>query len=1076
MVRNCAVAERPYGARRMTGRDTDEDAGRAAYGNRRGRRRRRVAIAASTLAIAIVGVAWLSRVPIATGVIDRELAKRGVTAHYEIADLGFGRQRLTNVVIGDPAHPDLVADWVETRTDVTFGGPHLVAVRAGRVRVRGRLVDGGLSLGEIDRLLPASSGAPFSLPALDLNVADGRMRLETPYGVAGLSLTGAGRLDGGFRGHVAVAAERLGQGDCAGARIAGTMAVRSTGALRQGGYGLALDGPLRAASLACGGATVTTPATLLSAKLALGRTTGSSATARIETGAVTHRVARAERVAGTIAFTQRVAGDYAIATDVAASDVRAAAIRAGRVALAGTVRAASGLFGFDGKVRVAEADVARLLPRVGAAAAGTPVRPLADRAARALAVAARRFGGEADLAVARVGQETRLRVRGVTLDAASGARVRLGGAVPFDWRDAGVTSEGDLTVDGGGLPAMMLRIDKPRADAPLAGVARIAPYAAGGARLTLAPVVFSTRGKVTRLATRAMLSGPLADGRVDGLAIPLDLRIGSAGVALNPQCTPLAFERVAVSTLRLDAARLTLCPTGDALVTVAGGRIGGRARVAAPALRGTIGGTPLALAAKGAELRLGDRGFALDGLAARIGAPDRETRIEAAHIDGGMTRDGVGGRFEGAGGQVANVPLLLGDGAGTWEFNGAGLALVGAMGVRDAVTDAPRFQPMVARDVTLGLANGEIGVAGVLFEPTRGVKVADIAIGHRLGPGTGAAAISVPGITFGDGFQPDLLTHLTFGVIADVKGMVKGQGRIVWGPDGVTSNGTFGTDNTDLAAAFGPVQGIATSITFTDLLALESAPNQVATIRSLNPGVPVTDGRITYQTLSGARIKVEQGAWPFAGGALTLEPTLLDFSSPQARRMTFRVDGMDAGQFLQQFEFQNLNATGTFDGVLPMVFDADGGRIEGGRLAARSGGGLAYVGALGEKDLGFWGNFAFQALKSLTYRNLDITMNGPLAGEMVTDVRFAGIRQGKDAKSNFLVRRLTRLPIVFNIRIHAPFRGLIDSAASFYDPQRLVARNLQQLIDEQNRQVEGQAGGASIQPPASDTVPQPKQD
>ena len=62
-------------------------------------------------------------------------------------------------------------------------------------------------------------------------------------------------------------------------------------------------------------------------------------------------------------------------------------------------------------------------------------------------------------------------------------------------------------------------------------------------------------------------------------------------------------------------------------------------------------------------------------------------------------------------------------------------------------------------------------------------------------------------------------------------------------------------------------------------------------------------------------------------------------------------------------------------------------------------------------------------------------MNGPLAGEMVTDVRFAGISQGAGAKSNFLVRRLQKLPFVFNIRIKAPFRGLLDSAQTFYDPQ-----------------------------------------
>ncbi len=61
--------------------------------------------------------------------------------------------------------------------------------------------------------------------------------------------------------------------------------------------------------------------------------------------------------------------------------------------------------------------------------------------------------------------------------------------------------------------------------------------------------------------------------------------------------------------------------------------------------------------------------------------------------------------------------------------------------------------------------------------------------------------------------------------------------------------------------------------------------------------------------------------------------------------------GLAADQFLLQFDFKNLNATGVFDGTLPMIFDERGGRIEGGRLAVRSGGGsIAYLGELSQKD------------------------------------------------------------------------------------------------------------------------------
>jgi translocation and assembly module TamB len=233
--------------------------------------------------------------------------------------------------------------------------------------------------------------------------------------------------------------------------------------------------------------------------------------------------------------------------------------------------------------------------------------------------------------------------------------------------------------------------------------------------------------------------------------------------------------------------------------------------------------------------------------------------------------------------------------------------------------------------------------------------------------------------------------------------------------------------------------------------------------------VPVEDGRVVYRLLPDARIAIAGGHWPFAGGSLDLRPTTFAFGAGGERRLTFVLDGVDAGRFLQQFDFDNLSATGTFDGTLPMIFDASGGRIEGGELRVRPGGGnLAYLGELTKKDLGTWGTLAFQALRSIDYRDLAITMNGPLAGEMITEVRFAGISQGKGARSNFLIRRLQKLPFVFNIRIRAPFRGLIDTAQSFYDPSRLVSRNLPALIEQQNAPT---APPAEVQPGASERRP-----
>lgn len=1042
-------------------------------------RRGRVIVAVLVALVAIAAGLWVSRVPIARGLIGRELTKAGVPARYEIADLGFGRQRLTDVVVGDPAKPDLVADWIETHTDLSTAGARLVAVRAGHVRVRARWVDGRLSLGAIDRLLPKSQGGGFTLPQIDVEAQDARVRLETPWGMVGAVLRGKGRLDDGFAGRLALVADRIAMPDCAAGRLSGAFTLRSTGADGLGGHGLKLSGPINAGQVACNGARLATLAGEIDGNVVLGASRGSSLNARLTSGAVMHPLLRADAARGDLSFVHTGPGGVNVSGTLAMVAARGARMRAGVLTVEGAVERRPGYTGFGGKVRVADADASARVPGFAGTAAGTPLAPLIDRASGAVRAAARRFSGEANLRVVAT-DEVGIWIRRASLASASG--VRASAANPDDllsalqWHsDTGLLLNGELRVAGGGAPTLVATAVQRRASAPRQITVAMAPYAAGGARLAMTPVSIDQRGTAIRATTRASVSGPLADGHVDGAIMPLDVRWSGGAITINPACTPLSVERIATGGLVLRGTRVRLCPVAAALVRVADGRMTGGASIAAPRLAGTIGGTPLLVTAQRARIGLADGGIAVEDLRTRLGAPGRVTRLDVAQIEGRAGAPGVAGRFAGAAGQIANVPLLLADATGTWRLRDGRLDLDGGLRVSDADAQ-PRFQPLDARSVALRLADGRIEATGTLVEPTRGVKVADVAIRHALGSGVGDARLDVPGLAFGDGFQPELLTRLTFGVIADVRGRVAGRGDIAWSPAGVKSNGAFSTAGTDLAAAFGPVEGIAGTIRFTDLLALESAPDQVATVKSINPGVPVTDGRIVYQTLSGARIRVGEGRWPFAGGTLTLAPTLLDFSSPQVRRMTFDVRGMDAARFLQQFDFKNLNATGVFDGTLPMLFDADGGRIAGGSLVARAGGGgIAYVGELTDKQLGFWGDFAFQALRSLTYRTLEVQMNGPLAGELVTAVRFAGIRQGEGAKSNFLLRRLTRLPIIFNIRIKAPFRGLIDSTASFYDPSRLVTRNLQQLIDAQNEAVTNRAAPPTttppIQPPASENVP-----
>ncbi|WP_294234021.1 YdbH domain-containing protein [uncultured Sphingomonas sp.] len=1043
---------------------------------RRFRRLQRILIAIALILLVALIALWIERKPLVGGAIDRELARRGVPARYEISDLGLGRQRLTHVVIGDPRRPDLVADWLETRTRIGLSGPVVTGVRAGRVRLQGRLIEGRISLGMLDKLMGASSGnKPFALPALDVDVRDGGIRLETPHGGVGLSLSGRGVLNDGFSGRLGAVAPRLAIGDCVFTGLAAPLRVRVVRDRPS------LSGPVRLAGLQCGAVTARNLAARVEATLepALDQWRG---TAALEGGALRHPVAATAALGGRLDF----AGNAAATSgrlDLTARGVTTRMGRADRLGVDGRYLVGHAMR-FDGDVRLGGAQVApAMLARLNDGArtvAGTPVSPVAQAVLDAVARSGRGFAADLRLALDREAgaraDGVAIRLPSLTLASNSGARVALGGGEGFMYDTRGARIDTMLATGGGGLPMIRATLRQDAPGAPVRGMATMARYPAGGAALALDRVVFSAAGDgTTAVTTRLSLSGPISGGRIDGLVLPIAARWdGGRRLLVNPTCQPLAIDRLALSGLRLARVATRVCPLEGALVRLDGTRIGGGAQLGQTMLTGTIGSSPLQLSAATTRFALADRGFTLTGVKSQIGRPESPTRIDAATLVGRITPEGIAGQFTGGAGQVGQVPLLLGEAAGDWRLAGGVLSLNGALQVRDARADSPRFLPMAARDVTLTLAGSRIDVKGTLYEPTKSVKVADVTITHALNTGAGEADLAVPGITFTKDFQPELLTPVTKGIIEDVRGSISGTGRILWDSNGVRSTGRFGTEGIDLAAALGPVSGIAGTIQFTDLLALESAPGQVATIKTINPGIQVTNGTIRYQTLSGARVKVEGGTWPFAGGKLTLDPTLLDFSQPVERRMTFHVEGAAADQFLLQFDFQNLNATGVFDGTLPMIFDQNGGRIEGGRLIVRPGGGsIAYLGEISQKNLGFWGNLAFGALRSLNYRSLRIDMNGPLAGEMVTDVRFAGISQGKGAKSNFIIRRLQRLPFIFNVRIKAPFRGLLDSAQSFYDPRRLIQRNLPALLDEQNKRAAPPVTSSTtpIQPSASETVP-----
>lgn len=953
--------------------------------------------AAALLLLLLIAAAavWLLRKDIARNYADAEIKRRGIAARYQISEISRTRQRLEQISIGDPANPDLTADWAEVITATGFSGVSVQKIRAGGVRLKGRLIDGRVRFGEVDKFLPPPSDEPFALPDFDIELRDARIRIDTPYGPAAARFDGRGNIADNLSGTLAVLmpAIMINQG-CNARGVSAYLKVKT--ASRR----ISADGPVRAGAVACGGVDV------------------ASAQAQIDL-VTDETFAR---------FDSEIAAET---RGLSAPGVSLATTRTtARAAYADSRLKADGNFALTGLLPDAGLiDAATRFVRAGDA---SPLAAFGEQFARAIRGIGRASNAQARFSLEGSTSSGLVIVDTLAVQSNSGAGLRFadGARARLRWPGNAVSVDGAVTLAGGGFPASTIAFDRGSRLDRLSGVASIAPLVAGETRLAMTPLRFGYgRGGIS-LATTARFDGPVAGGEVRGLLVPVSVKDGRLAV----ECLPLSFTAFRYASLTLAPFSNRLCLRGGAVTS---GPL---------AIRSKLGGSPLDLAVGSARYELANGRFAANGMTLQLGDPKQPTKLAMAALDGVYRGGEASGRFSGAAGQIGAVPLLLSEIGGDWTFARQALTIKGGLRVADEAK-SPRYLPLASDDVALRFADNLITATGTLREPFTRTAVSHVKIMHDLGGARGKAVLDVPGLTFGKALQPERLTSVTLGVIANVEGTLTGRGEINWNERGVTSSGGFRTDNLDFAAAFGPVTGLKGEIALSDLLGLTTPPGQSVSIGSINPGVAVTDGVLRYRLLPDLKLAIEGGRWPFAGGELILAPSILDLNQSAERRLTFRVQGLDAALFVQQMAFENIAVTGRFDGLLPMVFDQNGGRIEGGNLTVREGGGtLSYIGEVSNAELGRFSKLAFDALKSIRYKRLTLELDGALDGEMVTVVRFNGVNQLPLAQNkNFFLKQFNEIPFLFNITIKAPFRGLFSMVRSFNDPSVFIPRGLQAL-------------------------------
>jgi hypothetical protein len=993
--------------------------------------------------VVLVG-AWIERRPIANNLIKHELESRGVRGSYTLDRVGLRTQQISNLRIGDPAHPDVTAKRVLIQMRLKWNGSiDVYRIVARGVRLRGRVFENGrVSWGQIDKLLPPPSGKPFSLPDVAMDIADTSIALATPWGPLGFAVQGAGNLTGGFKGRFVSSSPRLVTGNCSVENVRGAAAIEVKARHPH------VVGPLTANHFSCPASRFTIVEPRLDLDARFGEAFDSfDARARIMSRVLTAGDNGLAAMNGRITLV----GDPVDASgevDLSAQKSRLGTITAERTRVQGKYRLKTnaGSLVLVGQYRANGASLAPSMTAglTGALAAtkSTPIGPIASRIGQAIAASARNFDVFGGIRLVNFPGYGGARVTDANVRTVTGGRaeIRGGKGISYYWPTGALRFDGTITMAGGGLPTGSVTLHQ-AANGAISGFGNFQPYVVDGSRLTLSTLRFDAEPSgATRFSTLANLTGNFPGGQVRNLNLPISGSVGSrGGILVGRECMVVTFDYLRMQQIQLGKTRLPICPTGPAIIAQSpGGALHVGGRISNPSLAGRLGSAPLRLNAS--SILLSQGGFNGSNVALRIGKAERPVALNAETLRGTFTKGGATGTLSNADAVIGNVPLMMTDIDGRWRFLGTRLTIDGSLLVKDRA-DPPRFYPLKSNDVHFVLVNNRITTTGSLRHPETGTLVTNVDIEHNLNSGAGHANLDVPGITFGPNLQPDDLTRLTQGVVALVQGTVQGQGRINWAGSGaVSSTGDFSTRNMDLAAPFGPVQGLTTSIHFTDLLGLESSPGQVASVASVNPGIIVNDGVIRYQLLGNNLVKIERGEWPFMGGKLVLEETILNFGSPSPKRLTFDLVGFDAKQFIDSLGFSGLEITGTFDGVLPMIFDENGGRIVGGRLESRPPGGeFRYTGT--KPKAGMMVGVAFDLLSDIKYQSMIIRLDGDLAGEFATRFTINQVSLGnRGGFISGLVRgAFKNVPMIVNLNIHGPFRSLIQMARGFKDPTSVIA-------------------------------------
>lgn len=306
--------------------------------------------------------------------------------------------------------------------------------------------------------------------------------------------------------------------------------------------------------------------------------------------------------------------------------------------------------------------------------------------------------------------------------------------------------------------------------------------------------------------------------------------------------------------------------------------------------------------------------------------------------------------------------------------------------------------------------SGEAFYADESFRGTAQLKIpkaenVDAKIDYQYADGGGKAEITLDKLSFKPGgLQPQAFFPTLTGKITSVKGDVSADLFVSFEEGAILdSGGVVRLMDMDFSTAPGPVKMLNSNIALDSLFPPQTTGVQNLTLKEFDPGIALKNGTVEYELLPDS-IRISKAHWPLDGGAFTLDPLIWQYRALE-NRVVMRMQNIPAGALLKQFGNEKIEATGTVRGEFPIIVRGIKVLVDKGYLEAKDGGIIRYnpdegtavtysqeeaLNIIRRQDTAQYRSLARDALREFNYRELSLSVDGPLDGDVALGVVFDG--------------------------------------------------------------------------------------